>query len=438
MPRRLVLTTFIVLMALNFIVGGMGYYYLGQVDQNYSKLLNQGVPVLNNMQSATAEATRSYALAVDLLQSQTAEERVRTASEIKAHLGVADRIYASTALVEAVPKDLRPEFTVLLASRQAWRKGATDYLQQIETGDVDSARQKLHSQVYPALRDYINKLDGFCDSFQATSEQQHRLLMRSNDEHRSLLIRFAAVPLLGLTAVAMVFAFALLLNGWRSASPSLPPHRPDSAAPFASTGIQASRRWIFPDRLEGIARPQKQAILKQNAKVIWLYGLSGSGKTAIAEALERQLFAAGRFACILDGDAVRSGLNQDLGFSDEDRSENIRRVAEVAKMHVQDGLICIVALITPRRSFRMHARSIIGRDDFVEVFISASVEVCSRRDPKGLYSLNKTGQVQQLSGRDSTFEPPAQGDAAIVIDTERSDVAHCADQLFRAVGKSLV
>ncbi|HTB80896.1 MAG TPA: adenylyl-sulfate kinase [Opitutaceae bacterium] len=170
------------------------------------------------------------------------------------------------------------------------------------------------------------------------------------------------------------------------------------------------------DRL--LSRAEKEARLRQRARVVWLYGLSGSGKSTLANALERQLQAEGFTTHLLDGDNVRTGLNRDLGFSDADRAENIRRVAEVAKLFVQAGVVVIAAFITPQRALRELARGIVGAEDFLEVYVAASFEACARRDPKGLYAKAGAGQVRQFTGRDSAFEPPAPGDTALVIDTE--------------------
>ena len=136
------------------------------------------------------------------------------------------------------------------------------------------------------------------------------------------------------------------------------------------------------DRL--VSRAEKEERLGQRGQVLWLYGLSGSGKSTIAAALERQLHEAGRLTKVLDGDNVRTGLNKNLGFSDEDRSENIRRVAEVAKLFAETGLITIVSFITPKRDLRASARAVIGDDDLTLVYVKASFEVCQQRDPKGL------------------------------------------------------
>lgn len=167
-----------------------------------------------------------------------------------------------------------------------------------------------------------------------------------------------------------------------------------------------------------LSRAEKEARLGHKARVIWLYGLSGSGKSTLAVALERRLGAEGVATALLDGDNLRTGLNRGLGFSDSDRTENLRRVAEVAKLFVQAGVVTLCSFITPQRAHRTLARDIIGADDFLEVYVAASFETCARRDPKGLYAKAAAGTVGQFTGRDSSFEAPAEGESAFVIDTE--------------------
>ncbi|CAM3150833.1 adenylyl-sulfate kinase [Rariglobus hedericola] len=186
------------------------------------------------------------------------------------------------------------------------------------------------------------------------------------------------------------------------------------------------------DRVLG--RADKEAKLKQRGRVIWLYGLSGSGKSTLAISLERQLHAEGRVTHLLDGDNVRVGLNRDLGFTDADRAENIRRIAEVAKLFVQAGVVVIAAFITPLRAHRQLARSIVGADDFLEVYVAASFETCAVRDPKGLYAKARAGGVQQFTGKDSSFEPASAEDVdALVIDTEAGPAEASLAQLHAAV-----
>ncbi len=181
------------------------------------------------------------------------------------------------------------------------------------------------------------------------------------------------------------------------------------------------------DRLN--LRSRKEARLRQHAKVIWMCGLSGAGKTTIAFELEQQLFNLGYTAEILDGDFLRSGLNKDLGFSEEDRTENLRRVAEVSKLIVTGGIISINAFISPTLEIRNQARSIIGQQDFIEVYINAPLQVCEQRDQKGLYEKARMGLIRDFTGIDSPFEPPVSPD--IEIRTDKLDIQDSANKLLK-------
>lgn len=173
-------------------------------------------------------------------------------------------------------------------------------------------------------------------------------------------------------------------------------------------------------------RGDKERLLGQRGVVVWMYGLSGSGKSTIANAAERLLHDTGRFTVILDGDNLRSGLNNNLGFSDEDRSENIRRNSEVAKLFASQGIITFVSVITPRRELRATARDLIG-EDYLEVFIRADYATCAQRDPKGLYAKAEAGTLKQFTGKDSGFEEPEEGEADLILDTD----AHSAEENAR-------
>lgn len=179
---------------------------------------------------------------------------------------------------------------------------------------------------------------------------------------------------------------------------------------------------IYPVFDKMLPREAKEELLGQCGRVIWMYGLSGSGKSTLANLLERRLHSEGRLVKVLDGDNIRSGLNQNLGFSDEDRQENIRRVAEVAKLFSDSGVIVIASFITPNNELRKSAREVIGDEDLLEVYVKASFETCAERDPKGLYAKVKAGEVKQFTGKDSAFEEPDQAD--LIIDTE----AHSEDE----------
>lgn len=170
---------------------------------------------------------------------------------------------------------------------------------------------------------------------------------------------------------------------------------------------------------ETLPRHHKESLLGQKGCVLWLCGLSGSGKSTIARALEHVLHDKGRFVIRLDGDNLRGGLNSNLGFSDDDRLENIRRTAEVAKLLAANGVIVLCSLITPRGAFRDLARGILGRD-FHEIYVKADYATCEVRDPKGLYAKAAAGEIRNFTGLDSTFEEPQ--DPELVLDTETLSV----------------
>ena len=153
-------------------------------------------------------------------------------------------------------------------------------------------------------------------------------------------------------------------------------------------------------------RAEREKALKQKSKVLWMTGLSGSGKSTIAVNLERRLYEEGFFAQILDGDNIRAGINKNLGFSLEDRKENIRRIAEIAKLYTHSGIITICSFVSPTNEIRQQAMEIIGTDDFLEVFVSAPIEVCEQRDVKGLYKKARAGEIKGFTGIDSPFEAP--------------------------------
>lgn len=191
---------------------------------------------------------------------------------------------------------------------------------------------------------------------------------------------------------------------------------------------------IHPTFGQLLDREAKEALLNQRGLVVWLYGLSGSGKSTLATALERRLHEEGVFTQVLDGDNIRTGLNNNLGFSDEDRSENIRRIAEVAKLFAAAGVVTITSFICPRNELRMLAREIVGQADFLEVYVECSFETCEQRDVKGLYAKAKAGQVQNFTGRDSSFEAPEPRDAAdLILNTDNQAEGESLEQLYQAV-----
>ncbi|MDH6300761.1 adenylyl-sulfate kinase [Polynucleobacter sphagniphilus] len=156
-----------------------------------------------------------------------------------------------------------------------------------------------------------------------------------------------------------------------------------------------------------IDRAMRQSLNQHTAKCIWLTGLSGSGKSTLANLLEQELHNSGKRTYILDGDNVRQYLNADLGFSDEDRTENIRRIAHVARLMVDAGIIVIVAFISPFAKDRQLARSLFAKDDFLEIYIEAPLEVCEQRDTKGLYAKARANELKNFTGIDSPYEAPS-------------------------------
>lgn len=172
---------------------------------------------------------------------------------------------------------------------------------------------------------------------------------------------------------------------------------------------------IYPIFDQMMTRSDKEALLGQHSLMVWFTGLSGSGKSTIAIALERELHQRGLLCRILDGDNIRSGINNNLGFSEADRVENIRRIAEVSKLFVDTGIITIAAFISPSNDIREMAADIIGRDDFVEVYVSTPIEECERRDVKGLYAKARRGEIKNFTGISAPFEAPEH--PALTLDT---------------------
>jgi adenylylsulfate kinase len=164
---------------------------------------------------------------------------------------------------------------------------------------------------------------------------------------------------------------------------------------------------IYPVDHQLISRAAREIRLGQRAGVFWFTGLSGSGKSTLALALEKALFAEGFQVVVLDGDTIRSGINNNLGFSPEDRMENIRRIAEVAKLFVQNGIICLVSFISPTRAMRDMAREIVGPADFHDIFVDTPLDVCEARDVKGLYKRARAGEIPDFTGVSAPYEPPA-------------------------------
>jgi len=183
------------------------------------------------------------------------------------------------------------------------------------------------------------------------------------------------------------------------------------------------------DRLLG--RTEKEGLLNQSAKVIWMTGLSGSGKSTVAIALEKLLHSEGYHTMVLDGDNTRTGICNNLGFSLEDRGENIRRIAEVSKLFVQSGVVCINSFVSPTRGIRKTAEEIIGSDDYVEIYINAPIEVCEQRDVKGLYAKARSGEIKGFTGIDSPYEAPE--NPFIEIRTDLEDLEQSVNTIYNKI-----
>ena len=178
-----------------------------------------------------------------------------------------------------------------------------------------------------------------------------------------------------------------------------------------------------------VTRKDREKVLGQRGVTLWLTGLSGSGKSTVAVAAEHALVERGRLSYVLDGDNVRHGLNKNLGFSPDDRTDNIRRIAEVAKLFTDAGVIVLTSFISPYRADRDAARAIFGEGDFVEVFVSTSLETCEERDPKGLYKKARAGQIPDFTGISAPYEAPERPE--LVLDTGKLAVPESVAALLR-------
>ena len=188
---------------------------------------------------------------------------------------------------------------------------------------------------------------------------------------------------------------------------------------------------IYPIFDKMLTRADKEELLKQHSVMIWFTGLSGSGKSTIAIALERELQKRGLLCRILDGDNIRSGINNNLGFSEEDRGENIRRIAEIGKLFVDTGIITIAAFISPNNDLREMAANIIGKENFLEIFVSTPIEECERRDVKGLYAKARRGEIKNFTGISAPFEAPE--NPALSIDTSKLSVEESVNKLLELI-----
>lgn len=188
---------------------------------------------------------------------------------------------------------------------------------------------------------------------------------------------------------------------------------------------------IYPIFEKTLQRSDREALLKQKGIMIWFTGLSGSGKSTLAIALERELYRHGILCRILDGDNIRSGINNNLGFSEADRTENIRRIAEVSKLFVDCAIVTIAAFISPTNAIRQMAAGIIGEDDFLEIYVSTPIAECERRDIKGLYAKARRGEIKDFTGISSPFEAPEK--PFISIDTSKQPLEESVKILMEAI-----
>jgi adenylylsulfate kinase len=182
-------------------------------------------------------------------------------------------------------------------------------------------------------------------------------------------------------------------------------------------------------------RGDKEKLLKQKSLVVWMVGLSGSGKSTLARALENELHLQGHLTQLLDGDNLRTGINNNLGFSEADRLENIRRAAEVSKLFLNSGLITICSFISPTEEIRTIARNIIGENDFFEVYVNAPFEVCEQRDVKGLYKKARNGEIKNFTGLDAPFEAPE--NPAVQVRTDLKSFEECKNEILEAIYKKV-
>jgi adenylylsulfate kinase len=180
-----------------------------------------------------------------------------------------------------------------------------------------------------------------------------------------------------------------------------------------------------------MTREDKENLLRQRSRVIWFTGLSGSGKTTLAKELEKRMHNNGYLVQVLDGDNIRSGINNNLGFSEADRMENIRRIAEVSKLLIHSGVITINSFISPTSQIRHLAMKVIGKENFIEIYVSTPMEVCEKRDVKGLYKKAREGKIRNFTGIDSPFEPPE--DADVEVDTSRLSIAESVEKIVENI-----
>ncbi len=188
---------------------------------------------------------------------------------------------------------------------------------------------------------------------------------------------------------------------------------------------------IYPVFDSILKKEDKEKLLNQSAKVIWFTGLSGSGKTTLAKWLERNLHERGFLVQILDGDNIRTGINNNLGFSETDREENIRRISEVTKLFLNAGIITLNSFITPTEAIREVVKNIIGEENIIDIFVNPPLEECEKRDTKGLYEKARKGEIKNFTGISSPFEAPA--NPKLILDTQALSIETCIEQLLEVI-----
>lgn len=188
---------------------------------------------------------------------------------------------------------------------------------------------------------------------------------------------------------------------------------------------------IYPIYDKMMTREDKESLLGQKGVMVWFTGLSGSGKSTVALGVERELHARGILCRILDGDNIRAGINNNLGFSEEDRKENIRRIAEIGKLFVHTGIVTLACFVSPTNDIREMAREIVGSDDFKEVYVSTPLEECERRDVKGLYARARRGEVKNFTGISAPFEAPIH--PTLSIDTSKLSLEQSVNEVLKLI-----
>ena len=196
--------------------------------------------------------------------------------------------------------------------------------------------------------------------------------------------------------------------------------------------MNTSSENIFPVFDKIISKEKKEKLLNQKGKVVWLTGLSGSGKTTIALQLEKELFKLGFLVQILDGDNIRAGISNNLSFSESDRAENIRRISEVSKLFLNCGVITINCFVSPTKKMRQNAKKIIGKENYYEIFINADLETCEKRDVKGLYKKARSGEIKNFTGIDAEYEQP--NNPSLEVDTSQLSL----DQSIEIILKNIL